>query len=444
MSILIDHTKLNLGTEVVIDTTSTPHTIQLVVTGNLTADGVTIDCVYSACKVFWRTDATLPKFKFPLVPLGFEQFEIGADVAWDWKDDTTRYLLKTGGWAVKDPSGVSKEEWAGIISLGSIGALDQPYFLQTGSTAVNFQNTGPVNQAVKVYGDLTHGNFDYRTAFKLFVREQAKLYATASLTDIGVTTLSYQAYRFPLADAVDIKVTDSDVTVTGFGITATWYVAAQSRTIGGSAYNFHVIINGNSKTAEQIYEGVQLMLRSAADIDAGAGIKIGKVTNSLLTFVGSDLYTLLDSTGGVFIDNYLTVDVNRLHFTDDTNVSRTFPFVAALTIQFGSNLVNDAAANFKCYFTTNPAGNFGTANAVLVQDATPANISGTVSGNSSLTFTFAYDANIQGGRTAGTDAAITVVAIGLATAQYVLATGTISRNTNNTVSLAAPLERNYA
>ena len=444
MAILTDHTLLNLGTEVVINTSTTPKTIRLVVTGNLTTDGATIDAVYSACKVFWRNDATLPKFKFPLVPLGFEQFEIGADVAWDWYDDTTRYLLKTGGWAVKSPSGVSYEEWAGIISLGSIGSSDQPYFLQTGTSATNFQRTGPVNQAVKVYGDASHGNFDYRSSFQLFVREQAKLYASAALSDIGVTTMSYQAYRFPLADAVDVKVTDSDVTVSALGITATWYASPQVRSIGGVNRNFHVIINGNSKTAEQIYEGVQLLLRSASDIDSGAGTKIGKVTNALVNFVGSDLYTLIDSSGGVYIDNYLTVDVNRIHFTDDTGTVRTFPFVAALTLQFGTNLVNDAQANYKCYFTSNPAGNFGTSNAVLVQDATPANISGSVSGNTSLTFTFAYDANTQGGRTAGTDAAVTVVAIGLATAQYVLATGIIGRNTNNTISLAAPLERNYA
>ena len=57
--------------------------------------------------------------------------------------------------------------------------------------------------------------------------------------------------------------------------------------------------------------------------------------------------------------------------------------------------------------------------------------------------TFDYDGNVQGGRTAGTDAAITAVAIGLSTGQYVSATGTIARSTANSISLVAALERNY-
>jgi hypothetical protein len=36
------------------------------------------------------------------------------------------------------------------------------------------------------------------------------------------------------------------------------------------------------------------------------------------------------------------------------------------------------------------------------------------------------------------------VGIGLATGQYVKATGTIARSTSNSVTLTAPFERNYA
>ena len=61
----------------------------------------------------------------------------------------------------------------------------------------------------------------------------------------------------------------------------------------------------------------------------------------------------------------------------------------------------------------------------------------------SISLTFDYDGNTQGGRTPGTDAAITVVAIGTDTAQHVLATGVIGRSTSNVISLVSPLERNY-
>lgn len=70
-------------------------------------------------------------------------------------------------------------------------------------------------------------------------------------------------------------------------------------------------------------------------------------------------------------------------------------------------------------------------------------MSGSISGQSSITKTFDYDGNVQGGRTAGTDASITAVAIGLSTGQYVSATGTIQRSNANSVSLVASLERNY-
>jgi hypothetical protein len=278
---------------------------------------------------------------------------------------------------------------------------------------------------------------------KVFVREYQKSYASASLTDIGVTDMTYQAYRFPLANASDLKITHNDATVSGYGVTITWYAAAQVRSIGGVNRNFHVIIDGNNRTAEEIYEGVQRLLRQNSDIDSGAGAKNGKVTNELLQFVGDTLKTKLDTTGGTYIDNFQTADINRLVMVDDTGAERTFPYTAVLTLQFGENLVNDVNAVYRVFFTTNPSGDFGTSNALLVQDDAAVNMSGNVGGLSSKSLTFAYDTNTQGGRTAGTDATITVVAIGLTTGQYVKATGTIARSAANSVSLVSSLERNY-
>lgn len=441
MAIIIDPDFLNDGTEIVINTTA--KTIRLVATGNLSSDGVTLKCVYSKCKELWKTSATYVKFPFPFTPITDEQFEIVS--GWDFYDNTTRYLIRTGGWALKSDAGVSYEEWAGIVSLGSIGSSDQPYFQQAlGGSSTNFQLTGAINQAVKIYGDATHGNFDYRSYFKVFAREYQKAYASASLTDIGVTTMTYQVYRFPLANSVDLKVTHDDTTVSGYGVSITWYAAAQAIDIGGTNRYFHVIINGNNRTAEEIYEGVQRLLRQATDIDSGSGTKIGKVTNELVQFVGDTLKTKSDSTGGTAITNYQTADINRLVFVDDTGTERTFPYTAVLTLQFGDNLKNDANAVYRVFFTSVPDGAYGTANAVTVDDDTGTDMAGSVGGLSSKGHTFAYDTNVQGSRTAGTDAAVTVVAIGLSTGQYVKATGTIQRSAANTVSLVAALERNYA
>ena len=113
---------------------------------------------------------------------------------------------------------------------------------------------------------------------------------------------------------------------------------------------------------------------------------------------------------------------------------------------FGDNLKNDASAKYWVYFSTLPgAGNdFGETGALIVDDKDGVDMAGDVSGQSFIQKQFAYDTNVQGGRTAAQDAAITVVGIGLTTGQYVKATGTIQRTTSNSVSLVAALERNYA
>ncbi len=451
MAKITDPDLLAQGTEIVISTAA--KTIQLVVAGDLSTDGVTLKCVYSFLKEEWKSDGNLVKFPFPMQPITDTQYEL-IDT-WDWADDTTRYLIRDGGWAVKDSGGVSIEEWACVISLGSIGSSEQAYMQQVaGGAKTDFQLTGPVNQAIKIYGNATHGNFDYRDYLKIFDRTYQKTYPSSRIEEIGVETLTYKDYGFPLANSTDTKITHDDTTVSTTspytGMSITWYATAQQRTIGGTARDFHVIIDGNSGTAEQIYEFVQYKLRSSEDIDAGSGTKIGNVTPALLQFVGDTLYTLLQDEGGVFIDNYQTVDVNRLVFADDTGTNRTFPYVAVLSLNFGENLVNDADAVYRVFFTNDDAANspngydYGTANAIIVDDVTGTDMSGTVSA-ATIQHSFAYDTNVQrGAGSAGKDAPITVIALGLGTAQFVKATGTISRSTANVVSLVAPLERNYS
>lgn len=445
--LIIDPDDLNQGTEVIINTSAS--TITLQTSGNLSTDGVTLKCLYSFLKEEWKNEASLIKYPFPMTPVTDEQFELVN--GWNFGDTTTKQLVRTGGWALKNGSGVSQEEWIGCITLGSIGAGDQVYYRQSAADGAptNIVLTGPVNQAIQVYGDATHGNFDYRGYLKLFVREQAKTYASASLTDIGVTTLTYQTYRFPLANATDVKVTQPDITVDAYGVTITWYGSTQQRLIGSTLRDFHVIIDGNNKTAEEIYMAVQSALRKATNIDAGVGTKTGKVTNELLQFVGDTLKTKLDSTGGVFIDNFHSIDTNRLVFVDDTGTERTYPYVAVLTLNFGDNLVNDANGIYRVFFTNDDVGSnlgydYGTDNAITVIDSASAAMAGPISGQASIQHTFDYDSNVQRGPgSAGDDAPITAVAIGLSTGQFVKATGTIARSTANSVSLVAALERNY-
>lgn len=207
-----------------------------------------------------------------------------------------------------------------------------------------------------------------------------------------------------------------------------------------------------SATAEQIYTKVQYLLRQAGDMDATDQSVLGKLADQLLTFVGSDLKcgALLPANpnsggSGVMIEGFSAADTNRITFYDNTGTARNYPYVASLTINFGDNLKNDTNAKYWVYFSTLPgAGNdFGESGALLIDDATGTDMAGNVGGASSVTKSFAYSTNVQGGRTAGTDAAFTAIGLGLQTGQYVKATGTIAQSTTNSVSLVASLERQY-
>ena len=536
---LLDSATDNASQAVFINTTT--KTIKLVVFGLLSTDGVTLKCLYSFLKEQWRNDINaknLAAFPFPMVPITDESFEF-VD-GWDLANDTSRYLIRTGGWTVRNSIGSVIAKWAGIIGLGTIESNDQLYYQQTSlSGSFNVQLAGQVNQAVQILSDpngdgIYTDGFDRRTFFKLFVREAAQTYDDANLSEIGVTSLDSIAYRFPISTATDLKITNADNIVSGsapyaaikvryfdqpfnrevdsavnrnFGIvidvgthsgvdgsapgatsvlttveggmTVNAFSAGTLRIHEGTNENVTYPIVSNTATtitvtgtlavgtnlsftakpsvpivatAEQIYERIQYLLRQNVDIDVTDLSVIGKTADLLLRFVGNTLECgTLDPVNpngggnGVVIEGFSSADTNRLTFRDNTGVSRSYPFVAVLTLQFGANLVADPSAKFWVYFSTLPGAtnDFGESGALLVNDALGTGMTGTVSAQTSIVKTFNYDANTQGGRTAITDADITVVAIGLTTGQYVRAITTIARSTSNSVSLVAPLERNY-
>ena len=401
---------------------------------------------YSFTKEEWKDTASLIQHPFPFTPITDEQYELKD--GWDFADNASRYLVRTGGWAVVDTNGTTTEMWAGIITLGSLESGTQVYFAQTANSSIDFQLTGAVNQAIKIFDS---SGTDDRGTLKLFARKQGDKFAQSQLSDIGVTgNMTFQVYRFPLATSSDLKISlgDSTVSTTPYsGITITYHASPISRSIGGVSYNFNVEVDGNGQSIEGIYETLQYRIRQSSDIDDGAGTVTGNVADELAFFLGDTLKL----KEGVFLTNFDATDTNNiLHDPNGGSFDIAFPFTASLTVEFGSNLVNDSDSVYRVFFTNDDAGDnlgsdFGTANAITVDDDTSTDMAGSVSGASSVTFTYDYENNLQRGTGSdGTDAPITVVALGLSTGQYVSATGTIARSTSNVVSLVSALERNYA
>lgn len=540
---LLEDSAADDGSQEVFINTAT-RTIKLVTVGNLSTDGVTLKCLYSFLKEEWRLDPNtknLAAFPFPMSPITDEQFEL-VD-GWDFVADASRYLIRTGGWAVRNVAGNVTQMWAGVVGLGDIEPGDQLYFQQSaGGAATNFQLTGQVNQAVQILRDddgdgvyAEGSDFDRRNYLKIFVREQAQVYDDSDNASIGRPSLTFQSYGFPISTAVDLNIAESDVniaanapytdiriryfdqaftrdvdsatnrsfgividvgthsgvdgsapgggsvlTTTEAGMTVNAYAGGTLRIHEGTNENTTYPIVSNTAntitvtgtlavgsnlsftaqratpvvaTLQQIYEKIQWALRQNSDIDATDQTVTGKTADLLAEFVGSTLKlgTFLPTNpngggSGVIVEGFGVSDTNDLVFTDNTGAERSFPFVASLTLNFGANLVADASARYWVYFTTLPGGgnDYGEAGAIIVDDNNGVDMAGDVSGSSQIVKSFAYDFNTQGGRTAGTDAAVTVVAIGLATGQYVRTTGTILRGTANTISLVSSLERNFA
>jgi hypothetical protein len=423
-------------------------------------------------------------------------------------------------------------------------------------TAASFTATGSPNEVT------AHVAVDNRNALKLFLREgfsvaldpdSGKTYAQADLADIGVTSVQNQVYRFPLANAADLKITTADATVstrsptvtisyfatpqviTGFNLDA---ASTQSPQTNGA---FGIVIDAKGLLLEQVYEYVQFSLRQASDINdntvsPGNDVVTGRTADELVAFVGDSLGTLAATNPsgggtGVTIINFNAADTNRISFVDNDALVRTFPFVAAGQIFFNENLQNDTGpATFTMFFqyTTRTAvadltftltagsdgvltsatdalpvlavndfittSGFADANLNGVWQVTALNspetgsinvtrynstlvlgTEGPVSGNvdvnpvdspdsiivdsngtfsplpitgivagASVSYDFDYDNNVQGGRTAATDANVIVRAIGTDLAQFVETTGVIARTTTNNFTLVAPLERNFS
>jgi hypothetical protein len=239
----------------------------------------------------------------------------------------------------------------------------------------------------------------------------------------------------------DVLVDESDTTPTS---TITHYEGFK-RTIGTGTYAFNWKVKANGAGLDDIYQFIQHQLRQSTDIDYGGGTARGDITDLLMSYAAPTGVGL-----NTYFDNLDTNDINNVTLQDHSGANRTFPYTAAGSLTFNTTLTSDANAKYWLFFTNDDAGDnlgrdYGTKDAIIVKDADSVDIAGDVSAQASIPFTYDYDGNVQrGSGSSATNAPVTLVAIGLSTAQFVVSTGTISRATGITISAVAALERNYS
>jgi len=442
---------LNVGVELVIDEPN--RTIRLASAGNLVIkDGCTMQALYSKLVDLWSTP-TYQDSPFPMNALDAlsGQYQIGIDAGgnangWKFYDQGTRDILRDGGVEEYNSNGDLARVQVSVIGLGAVSAGAQLYFQPSpGWVSRDFVFDDQVNQMVQVYGDSSadplSADLDYRTYLKGYCREEGKTYTSSVLGDTGKSETGAYIVNLLLSNENDLKIQDPDANMTNApydGITVEYYDFDVDREISGMFYPFRIFIEGNNATLEQIYTKVQYLLRQGYHDHLNSSSMEGKTTDELLSFVGDTLET----AKGVFIDNLLDADSNRIDFLDQNGTVRRYDFVAAGTLGFNSVLIG-AGSSYRLMFTNGPGAgdDYGEAGAITVKDATGADITGTVS-TSSVSFSFDYDKDTLGGPIE-TPKDVTLVAVRPGYGKFAVATGTLTRSKGISLSVVAEADRAY-
>lgn len=447
MALIQDPDLLNIGTEITINTGA--RTFTLVEAGNLVAkDGVDMNALWSFFVDKWAT-ATYKPFPFPMnkVDNRSGQYIFGRDPGgtyngWKPADDTTRQMLRNGGWNEYSNAGVLNRVYFGAVLQGGVSAGSQCYYQKEASgPAIDYTFTDLPNEARQVYGDATNGNFDHRTFFKSFNRTYGYTFDDVSLTDISETATGPYKLPFGINTAADLNLTanDTNVVLTPYdSCTIAYNSATSNATIGAGSYQFRKYITHTNLTRHQIYTRMQYLLRQNSNINTGgtAGTVTGKTADLICWFVGPTLYTRAFFTP-------IAADLNDVVFIDDNGVERVFPYASAGTLNFNSNLTSGGTGYYTLYYTTTPGGDdFGEGTAIIVKDKDGVDITGTITG-ASIAFTFDYSNNTQGGYLGSTNRDVTLVWGNPGVAKPGVSTGQITQSKGISISAVAEADPSY-
>jgi len=460
MAKITDPDDLIVGTNLAFDLPN--KTFTLSVGGSLVAkDGVTGNAIWAKFVDLW-TNSTYQPYPFPMNVLDARsgQYIFGQDPGGTYNgfkpsNDATRQMIRDAGFSEYSSAGVLNRQYVGIVALASGFPAGAQFYYQraSGGTAYDFTYDDAPNEAIQVYGDASNGNFDNRTYFKLYCREANYTYDDSILSDVGETATGAFKISLPISVAADLKISDLDAEMGNapyVSIGLEYFAVDQVKSISGVNHNFRIIIDNTTANAtlEEIYTKMQYNLRQAGDIDDGAGTVAGATAAQLCYFVGDTLYT----TQGVFIDGVIAADLNRVIFLDQDNVECYYAYTSAGTLNFNAVLTSGGTGYYRMYFLNDDSGSnlgydYGTSNAITVNDKDGNPITGTISG-AAIDFTFDYDGNIQRGNSLPNasptdDAPIVVIAGNAGSAKPVVATGTITRTKGISITLTAEADRAY-
>jgi hypothetical protein len=153
----------------------------------------------------------------------------------------------------------------------------------------------------------------------------------------------------------------------------------------------------------------------------------------------------LETTGGLFhleVDDYFVVSGFVTNVANN-GVKKVTAFASdGLSVDYTDMLGVTQVADVTGDTVTVKEKAYDTASAVVVTDNAASPIEGIIT-TQNESFDFNYDGNVDGGRTAATDAPVVVVAQGLGGAEWIFAEFTITRTTGLSFPVNAPDELTY-
>lgn len=137
--------------------------------------------------------------------------------------------------------------WAGFNSVGTMTGFTAEFQQQAGTGTTDARASGVVDELVKVFGDATHGNFDYRTHFVWKAQPNGYYESRADIPSVsGEATLSGKLYIFALELQSIIGFTTGDPAIS---VTLVDHTAAPI-TVGGESFSWELQDNSTASNED--------------------------------------------------------------------------------------------------------------------------------------------------------------------------------------------------
>jgi len=371
-----------------------------------------------------------------------------------------REIIRSSGWKELTGSTIDRI-YFGNKGLSNIEPGSQPYY-QLGtpqSTSIDFSQVGQIDEAVLVFEDGGSDNTAYEA---VSVRTYGNNYdRKETTTDLGIAELGDYFAGFALGESTHLttNTTDhpfADVSTTPTGV---WvgmelnHIAVPSAKTGefsdetGTRLFSWELINNNGATLDQMVAWLDAFSTEPAKEADGLGVNTGHLgkdistwysynaTGQIVTKSGVD-----PTTEGLYLNNVPISDQQRVVMTDDGGTQKAYAFNVSLEIDVGATAKADANAWYHNWY----AAAFDTAGAIVVRNATPAEIKGVCSsanGANKIIESFNYDNDSDGG-TAGTPKNCVCLVEGDGGATQAKTLYTITRITTVSITCAPGAETN--